>query len=66
MTILQIILAICAFALALWLINRYVGPGLFHNILIGVVIVLALLVILSGFGLLNLLNTPVIGHVRGG
>jgi hypothetical protein len=64
MTILQIILAICAFALAFWLINRYVAPGLFRNILIGVVVVLALLVILSGFGLIGMLNTPVTGHMR--
>ena len=62
MTILQVILAICAFALALWLINRYIGPGLFRNILIGIVVVLALLVILSGFGLIGMLNTPITGH----
>ena len=62
MTVLQIILAVCAFAIALWLINRYVTSGLFRNILIGVVIVLALVVLLSGFGLMNLLNTPVTGN----
>jgi hypothetical protein len=61
MTVLQIILALCAFALAFWIINRYVAPGLFRNVLIGVVVVLALLVLLSGFGLLNLLNMPVTG-----
>lgn len=65
MTVLQIILAFCAFAIALWAINRYVAAGLFKNILIGVVIVLALVVLLSGFGLLQLLNTqvPGTGHV---
>ena len=31
------------------------------NILLGVVIVLALLVLLSGFGLIGLLNTPITG-----
>lgn len=61
MTVLQIILAICVFAVSLWLINRYVAPSLFKNILVGVVIVLALIVLLSGFGLLSLLNTPVTG-----
>jgi hypothetical protein len=61
MTVLQIILAFCVFAVAFWLINRYVAPGMFRNILIGVVVVLALLVLLSGFGLLHLLNTPVTG-----
>lgn len=65
MTILQVILAACAFALAFWLINRYVVAGLFRNILIGVVIVLALLVLLNGFGLVNLLNTPITGGYRG-
>ena len=65
MTVLQVILAACAFAIALWLINRYVVAGLFRNILIGVVIVLALLVLLSGFGLLGLLNAPVTGHSLG-
>ena len=61
MTVIQIIFAVCVFAIALWLINRYVAPGLFKNILIGVVIVLALIVLLNGFGLMNLLNTPVSG-----
>ena len=65
MTVLQAILAVCVFALALWLISRYVAPGLFKNILIGVVIVLALLVLLNSFGLLKLLNTPIIGHSAG-
>lgn len=59
MTVLQIILAVCVFALAFWLINRFVAPSLFRNILIGVVVVLALLVLLSGFGLLDLLNTRI-------
>ena len=63
MTVLQIILAICAFAIAFWLINHYIQPSLFRNILIGIVVVLALLVLLSGFGVLSLLNTPVTGHV---
>jgi len=61
MTVLQIILAICAFAIAFYVINRYVAAGLFKNILIGVVVVLALLVLLNGFGLLSLLNTSVTG-----
>lgn len=64
MTVLQIILAIGAFVLAFWLINHYVQPSMFRNILIGVVVVLALLVLLSGFGLLTLLNTPVTGRVH--
>lgn len=59
MTVLQIIFAVCVFAVAFWLINRYVVAGLFKNILIGVVVVLALIVLLSGFGLTSLLNTPV-------
>jgi hypothetical protein len=61
MTVLQIIVAVFIFAVALWLINNYVAPSLFKNILIGVVIVLALVVLLSGFGLMNLLNAPVLG-----
>ncbi len=61
MTVFQIILALCAFALAFWLIDRKVPAGLFHNVLIGIVVVLALLVLLSGFGLLHLLNTPITG-----
>lgn len=61
MTVIQIIFAVCIFAAALWLINKYVPAGLFHNILIGVVIVLALLCLLDGFGLMHLLNTPVTG-----
>ncbi len=61
MTVLQIILAACAFAVSLWLINRYIQPSLFRNVLVGIVVVLALLVLLNGFGLMNLLNTPVTG-----
>lgn len=61
MTVLQLIFAVLIFAAALYLIQRYVEPGLFRNILTGVVIVLALVVLLSGFGLMNLLNTPVTG-----
>lgn len=63
MTLLQVILAICAFAVALWLVNRYIAPSLFRNILLGVIVVLALVVLLSGFGLMSLLNTPITGHV---
>jgi len=59
MTVLQFILAVAAFALCFWLINRYAPDGLFRKILLGVVIVLALLVILQGFGLMNLLDTPI-------
>jgi hypothetical protein len=62
MTILQIVLAVALFALAFWLINHFIGPGLFKNILIGCVVVLALIVILSGLGLMPLLNTPITGR----
>jgi len=59
MTILQLILAICAFAAAFWVITHYIVPGLFRNILLGLVVILALIVLLSQFGLLNLLNMPI-------
>lgn len=64
MTVLQIILAIVVFAVAFWLINRYAAPPLFRNILFGVVLVLALIVLLQGFGLMELLNTPIGGRLR--
>lgn len=59
MTVLQIIVAIGAFALAFYSINRWITPGIFKNILFGVVVVLALFVLLEQFGLMGLLNTPV-------
>ncbi len=61
MTVLGIILAVCIFGVAFWLIDRKIAPGSFKNILVGIVVVLALLVLLQGFGLLNLLNTPITG-----
>lgn len=64
MTVLQVILAVCAFAIALYLINRYVQPPLFRNILVGIVVVLAVVLLLRGFGLMDLLNTPVTGVGR--
>ena len=64
LTIWQIIVLVCAFALAFWLIDRCVPPGTIKTILNVVVVVLGLLVILAAAGALHWLNTPVLGPGR--
>lgn len=59
MTVLQIIFAVCAFAICLYSINRWITAGLFKNILFGLVVVLILFFLLTAFGLRDLLNTRV-------